>query len=274
MLSLKEFKIMENDYYTKVKDYYNIDSEGFEGRYWENITLQRIRNSFREESDKFEFNSILEIGFGPGLDVIYFAEKYPNSQVCGVDISDGMYDWAKKQKEAKNIKNIDLAVGSVENLEELFPNKKFDHIYVYFGALNTVENIGEVQGYLKKALNPDGEMVLTFVNKWYLMAILKPAIKLKFSIAKRRLNKVWGGYSPSKFLKSRCYSSRELKKHFNEFKIVKTRGYSILFPAWYENNINLKRPKLCNFLWKVDKFLQKTPFWNLGEYSLFVFKNK
>ncbi|MDG1347280.1 MAG: hypothetical protein P8P77_06655, partial [Crocinitomicaceae bacterium] len=138
----------------------------------------------------------------------------------------------------------------------------------------TVENIEEVQNHLKDSLNPDGEMVLTFVNKWYAMAILKPLVKFKFKESRRRLNKVWGGYSPSKYLESKCYSQKEIKRYFDKFEIIKKRGYSILFPAWYENNIYLKYPKMCRFFWKADKFLQHTPFWNLGEYSLYVFKQK
>ncbi|BDS09650.1 class I SAM-dependent methyltransferase [Aureispira anguillae] len=265
---------MDSKYYKEVKAYYDIDSENFESRYWENITLQRIRNSFREESNNYKFQSVLEIGYGPGLDVIYFAEKNPDAEVFGIDISEGMHDWAKKQVALKNIQNVQLAVGSVEDIAQAFDDKKFDHIYVYFGALNTVEQIAEVQGLLKKSLKPDGKMVLTFVNKWYLMAILKPLLKLRFKTSVQRLRKTWGGYSPSKFLASKCYSYSEIKRYFNEFEIVKKRGYSIFFPAWYENRINVKYPKLCNFLWKVDQLLQKTPFWNLGEYSLYVFKNK
>jgi len=265
---------MKNDYYTKIRDYYDTDSAHFENRCLGNKTLQTIRESFRKESSKFSFTSSLEIGFGTGLDLIYFAEKDLKSEICGVDLSDGMYNWADKQIKEKKLTNINIEIGSVEHAGELFNNKKFDHIYVYFGALNTVKNIEDIQKYLKSLLKPDGIMVLTFVNKWYLMAILKPAIKFKFNIAKRRLNKIWGGYSPTKFLDSKCYSSKQIKKYFNEFEVVKKRGYSILYPAWYENSINIKYPKMCNYLWKIDKLLQKTPFWNLGEYTLFIFKNK
>lgn len=265
---------MKTNYYDDIKEYYNIDSGNFEERYWENKTLQRIRNSFRKTSNRFQASSILEIGFGPGLDVIYFAQENPSTEVFGIDISDGMHDWAKKQVQSKKLSNVKLAIGSVEDIEKAFEGQKFDHIYVYFGALNTVENIQEIQDYLKRILSPDGKMVLTFVNKWYLMAILKPLLKFNIKASRLRLNKIWGGYSPNKFLASKCYSYPQIKTYFNEFDLVYKRGYSILFPAWYENRINLKYPKLCNTLWKVDEFLQHTPFWNLGEYSLYVFQHK
>lgn len=266
--------IEEKDYYKKVQNYYDQDSANFENRYWENQTLQKIRESFRSETKISPHSSILEIGFGPGLDTIYFAEQHPTCNIFGIDISNGMHAYAEHQRQKKQLDNLTLKVGSVEDIQSLFPNQKFDLIYVYFGALNTVDNIEEIQEYLNTALKPDGSMVLTFVNKWYLMSILKPLVKLKFKIATKRLGKVWGGYSPAKFLASKCYSSRDIKQHFNAFDMVKRRGYSILFPAWYENHLFKKRPNLCQKLWNIDLALQRTPFWNLGEYSLYIFKRK
>jgi ubiquinone/menaquinone biosynthesis C-methylase UbiE len=261
----------KKDYYKKVQEYYNEDSYNFEDRYWENETLQRIRNSFREETDISVGSTVLEIGYGPGLDLIYFAKNNPKSRFYGVDISDGMFRHAQKQADKDNIDNLELEVGSFEDVENLFPDQKFDLIYVYFGALNTVENIEEVQFALKKILNPKGKLVLTFVNKWYLMSIIKPMLKFKFSVATKRLGKVWGGYSPNKFLESRCYTSQEIIAFFSEFNLDYKRGYSILFPAWYENHIYKKYPKRCERLWKIDQFLQKTTCWNFGEYSLYIF---
>lgn len=261
-------------YYNKVKEYYNFDSQNFEKRYWDNQTLQKIRQSFRDVSNRFPQESLLEIGYGPGIDMIYFAEKNQDKKVFGIDISDGMYEWASKQIQDKKISNVKLDVGSVEDISDKFEGEKFDHIIVYFGALNTVENIDQIQDYLKKCLTENGTMVLTFVNKWYLLAILKPLLKLKVNHSLRRLRKVWGGYSPSNYLASKCYSSRDVKLYFDKFDLISKRGYSILFPAWYENHINIKYPKFCSLLWKLDSLLQYTPFWNLGEYSLYVFKHR
>ncbi len=265
---------MESKYYREVKEYYNEDSLNFEDRYWENPTLQRIRESFRAETVPYTKGDILEIGYGPGLDIGYFASSYPDSEIYGIDISDGMYTWAKKQMEQQGFSNTHLAVGSIEDVGAAFSEQKFDLIYVYFGALNTVEDIHQVQHHLAKLLKRGGTMVLTFVNKWYALAILKPLLKLKFKTAKLRLNKVWGGYSPSKFLASKCYSYSEIKHAFDQFNMVYKRGYSILYPAWYENHITQRFPRLTNLLWNVDRALQKSPLWNLGEYSLYVFKQK
>ena len=143
---------MKKTYYKEVKDYYDEDSTNFENRYWDNQTLQRIRSSFRKESIGLITKSVLEIGYGPGLDVIFFAETLPEIAVYGIDISQGMHDWASEQAQKKGLTNVQLTVGSVEHIEEKFVGQQFDHIYVYFGALNTVEDISIVQDYLKKCL--------------------------------------------------------------------------------------------------------------------------
>jgi SAM-dependent methyltransferase len=162
--------------------------------------------------------------------------------------------------------------GSVENIEDCFPNQQFDLIYVFFGALNTVENLTKTAQILKRLLNTNGLMVLTFVNKWYLAGMFIELIRFRFSKAFGRIKPVWSGYSPSKFLPSHCYSPTQIKRTFNEFSIVNKKGYSILHPAWYYTGINFKLGKLRKYLWKFDLLLNKTFLWRFGEYTLFVFK--
>lgn len=267
---------MKKEYYSTIKKYYNDDSKDFMNRSNHNSILIKLRDNFRAETDKVEFKNCLEIGFGSGLDLEYFCSNNKESNLYGIDISEGMYAETDKLLKSKNILNVNLKVGSIEDVKNLFIDQKFDHIYVHFGALNTVNNIEEVQYYFKEILTKEGKMVLTFVNKWYLMAILKPVLKLKIKNFKHRsrLGKVWGGYSPDNFIKSRCYSSKEIKTFFNEFEIEKKKGFCILYPAWYEQRLVKKYPKITNLFWKVDTFLQNTFLWNFGEYTLYVFKNK
>lgn len=264
----------KNTYYKEVSAYYNADAGDFEGRFQVNQTLQKIRQSFRDETPEKNYANILEIGFGPGLDILFFAKKYSTSNIYGIDVSDGMFSCALQNVEKEKLSNTHLAVGSVEDISTLFPSVSFDLIYVYFGALNTVENLSLAAKELQKILNPKGTMVLTFVNKWYMMGILLPLLKAKFNIAFKRLQKVWGGYSNAKFLASKCYTPNDISSAFCDFEIEKKRGYSILFPAWYDNAKTIKLGRVADLLWNIDRFLNKTPFWKFGEYTLFVFKHK
>jgi ubiquinone/menaquinone biosynthesis C-methylase UbiE len=267
---------MKKEYYATIKKYYNDDAKSFMDRCSVNSIISKLRYQFRLETDQLKVTNSLEIGCGAGMDLEYFARKNKEANFYGIDVSENMIGQTLDIIKSEHIPNITVKVGSIENIKDLFEGQKFDHIYVHFGALNTVENIEEIQHYLKEVLTEDGRMVFSFVNKWYLMAILKPLLKLRIKAFKHRsrLGKVWGGYSLTNFIKSRCYSSREIKKFFNEFEIEKKQGFCILYPAWYESKLTEKYPKMTNFFWKVDLVLQKTIFWNLGEYSLYVFKNK
>ncbi|MEX2380015.1 MAG: class I SAM-dependent methyltransferase [Vicingaceae bacterium] len=262
------------NYYDKVGAYYDEDAPEFEDRYWENKTLQQIRSSFREETEKFNFDNAFEIGFGPGVDLIYFGKKYPNKNFNGIDISAGMAEHAQKQIEKNQLENVQVAVGSVEDIARLFPDKKYDLIFVYFGALNTVEDLSVAAECLRKQLNSNGKVVVTVINKWYWMGMLLPLMKLKINTAFKRIQKTWGGYSPKRQLESKCYAPREVKRAFRGFKLLRKRGYSILFPAWYQDHIREKLGGISKLLWKMDQLINKTPFWSKGEYTLFVFEKE
>jgi ubiquinone/menaquinone biosynthesis C-methylase UbiE len=263
---------MSSKYYNEVGNYYDNDANDFDSRYWSNPVLQQIRQSFREEVKRIDSKTILEIGCGTGLDLVHFSNIFPEKQIFGIDISGEMVRISESRIQKNKSNNIVVSQGSVEHIEDCFPNQQFDLIYVFFGALNTVENLTEAAQILKRLLNTNGLMVLTFVNKWYLTGMFIELIRFRFAKAFGRIKPIWSGYSPSKFLPSHCYSPSQIKHTFNEFSIVKKQGFSIVHPAWYYNGINFRLGKLRKYLWKFDLLLNKTFLWRFGEYTLFVFK--
>lgn len=261
----------QSGYYKQVGTYYDNDAGNFESRYQENPILQKIRTSFRQEANKYARGNILEVGYGPGLDLLYFAENHPASHVYGIDISQGMYDCAYANISKRQLSNVKIYVGSVEDISTLIPDKKFDFIYVFFGALNTVEDLDKAAQLLHNALSENGTLLVTFVNKWYMKGLLAPLLKLRFKTATARLRKIWGGYSPSVFLPSKCYSIQQVRHAFKQFYIQTIRGYSILYPAWYDSYKYTKQERLEQ-LWKWDERISKSMAKGWGEYSLFVFR--
>lgn len=260
------------DYYNQVSDYYDGDAGDFDQRYWNNPVLQQIRQSFRQEVKRFSGNHMLEIGCGTGLDLVHFSALFPERKLFGIDISARMVRLSQSRLEKNERSNIQLGQGSVEDVPALFPGQRFDIIYVFFGALNTVESLPHAARALEGLLSEKGVMVLTFVNKWYLAGMIIEMLRLRFKRAYGRLNPLWGGYSPSKFLPSHCYSPQEIKKAFKAFTLVSKQGYSILHPAWYFTTINQKLGKWRKYFWKADLLLNKTFLWRYGEYTMFVFK--
>jgi len=261
-------------YYQQVADYYDHEACSYEERYWKNLVAQRIRQSFREVVKAHTFDNVLEVGCGTGLDLAHFGSIFPERKIYGIDISPAMVTQASRKIRDSELGNVRVAVGSPEDLQDLFPEVRFDHVYVFFGALNTVENLSEVSRMLKSRMKPNGTMVLTFVNKWYLVDMLISLLKFRFKRAFLRLRKIWGGYSPQYHLKSRCLSPAEIRKAFGaDFSITHSRGYSILYPAWYRLHWTYRLGRrICDALWQADRLLNRTPAWCLGEYALYSFK--
>jgi ubiquinone/menaquinone biosynthesis C-methylase UbiE len=262
------------DYNAKVGAYYDEDSAQFESRYRVNETARKIRNSFREETEKFQFTQALEIGFGPGVDLVYYGKKYPDRIFYGVDVSAGMLAYASGKVQKAGLSNVVLMQGSVETLAEDIGGKKFDLIYVYFGALNTVTDLALAAGSIEQVLAPGGKLVITTINKWHLAGMLVPMFKGRFSIAFQRLRKIWGGYSPGRHLDSKCYTPRDIARAFSSFDVIRRRGYSVVFPAWYQDDLRPKLGRLYEWLWKADNLLNRTFLWSKGEYTLFVLTRK
>jgi ubiquinone/menaquinone biosynthesis C-methylase UbiE len=265
-----------SSYYEAVADYYNRDACNYEARYRSNSVAQRIRESFRDEVKAHPFEQALEIGCGTGMDASHFGTIFPGKRIFGIDIAPAMASHAIHKVRELGLKNVRIAVGTPESLDEIFPETQFDLIYVFFGALNTVPDLPHMAGLLRNRLKSNGTMVLTFVNKWYLADTLIHLLKGRFGRAFKRFRKDWGGYSDSHHLESRCFSPWEIRRAFGgHFRITQSKGYSILYPAWYRDGLAHRfGTKLCNALWKADKALSHTPAWCLGEYALYTFKTK
>ena len=261
-----------SDYYHVVESYYDDDAADFDARYWKNPVLQRIRQDFREEVKRHRASDVLEIGYGTGLDLVHFAKTHPTATFTGIDISGQMQAVASEKIKKAGLKNASAKKGSVENLTSLYPGRQFDLVYVFFGALNTVEDLKAAADYIYDVTAPGGKLVLTFVNKNYAAGMLIELIKLRFKAAFSRFRKEWGGYSPSEYLPSRCYTPKQLKKAFSRFITLKQKGYSILHPAWYYHRLNRMLRKILPALWKTDALLNRSPLWSWGEYTLFVFE--
>jgi SAM-dependent methyltransferase len=257
-------------YYKEVGEYYDKDVElGFEKRADTNTSLQRIRGHFRTYVSKQKFTNALEIGCGPGLDAEWFGQSFPDKKLHAIDVSAEMAKTADGR--TSGFGKVRVSQATEHDLSDL-PNAPFDMTYVFFGALNTVNSLPDAADRIYSSMQPGGVAVLTFVNKWYMRELLVNLLKLRFKVAFARIRTVWGGYSNFRFLASRCYTPSNIRKAFKSFNELDHRGYSILFPAWYNHHKIKGNNDKANRLWEFDEKLNKTPLWQFGEYTLFVFQ--
>ena len=79
------------EYHKSVGDYYDAEAASFEERAHQNHVLSTLRNRFRDVVMDGEVGHLLEIGYGPGLDMIWFAEQHQVAKVSGLDIKDDFF---------------------------------------------------------------------------------------------------------------------------------------------------------------------------------------
>jgi ubiquinone/menaquinone biosynthesis C-methylase UbiE len=145
-------------YYREVGQYYDKDAVDFERRYHLNPALQRIRQSFRERVKLHPQSTVLEVGFGPGFDLVHFAEQFPEQQYYGIDISEVSIRNAKVlAAEAEVDKICDYEVMDAEKMT--YPNDTFDLVHEY-GALHHVDLEASLKE-VSRVLKPDGTFVCT-----------------------------------------------------------------------------------------------------------------
>lgn len=259
------------DYHQSVADYYDEEASSFENRADSNPVLVELRGQFRDIVLQGDVGTILEIGYGPGLDMVWFSDREETNIVHGLDITPNFYKIVQTKSEGNE--KLNPILGSPADILNHLEPSSIDTIYIFFGALNTCGDLESAVEQMSLALKPGGRIIATFVNKWYVFDILWNLVTFRPTKAFSRLRKVWGGYSPTRHLKSTCYSARQIHRIFGKHLLKNFRkGYCIAHPAWYRQHwapIGGIRSKL---LFKIDGLLQWTPFWNCGEYSLYVYQ--
>jgi SAM-dependent methyltransferase len=266
---------MREEYHDDVAAYYDGESDDFEQRAGQNHVLEDLRRYFREVTMEFDPRSMVELGYGPGLDMMWFADQ-PNVDVIhGLDVTPGFHRIVRAKAEARGDSKIVPHLAPADQAAAVLGEQAVDTVIVFFGALNTTKDLELAAEAIHDVLRPGGRAILTFVNRWYLFDILWNLATLRPRRAVARLRSVWGGYSPTRHLPSRCPSARRVHRAFGRRMRRKRRqGFCIVHPAWYRHH--WAPPGSLRNRWghRVDRALRWTPFWNLGEYSLYVYERE
>lgn len=259
------------NYHKTVANYYDEEAHSFEERADKNPVLKELRQQFRDIVMQGEVEDLLEIGYGPGLDMVWFAKQDNVKHVHGLDITPNFQNIVAEKSKSQS--KLNPLLGGPESCSAHLNPNSIDTIYIFFGALNTCAELDSAVKEMALVLKPGGKIIATFVNKWYAFEIFWNCLTLRPKKAIARLKKVWTGYSPTRFLDSRCYSARQIHQFFKPYLNRKFRkGYCITHPAWYRFHWAPLGGIRSRIFFTIDRFLQWTPFWNLGEYSLYVYQ--
>ncbi len=260
-------------YHDEVAAYYDAEADDFEARAGQNHVLEQLRQAFRDVTMSYGPRRMLEIGYGPGLDMEWFADQPSITTVYGLDVTPSFHRIVTGKSESRGDGKIHPLLGSAEDAAQKMEGKEVDTVFVFFGALNTTADLATAAESIANVLQPGGRVVLTFVNRWYAFDILWNVMTLRLRRAFARLRPVWGGYSPTRHLPSVCHSSRSVRKAFSpHLKRVRRQGFCIAHPAWYRHHWAPEGSLRNRVFHAIDRALRFTPFWNLGEYSLYVYE--
>lgn len=123
-------------------------------------------------------NNILDLGCGTGEDALFLAQKEVN--VTGVDISPKMIEIARNKSAYKDFKkNLQFFCSDMESFLQKNTNK-FDAIISNFNAVNYVRNLKSFSASASTALNEDGKLIFTVLNKLSVSEVFYNFLRLNF----------------------------------------------------------------------------------------------
>jgi ubiquinone/menaquinone biosynthesis C-methylase UbiE len=117
---------------------------------------------------------VLDLGTGTGVVAISLAERYPNAEVVGIDLSTGMIEEARRKPPPELSGRISFAVGDAAALE--FPDGHFD--------LVVLSNMIPFFDELARIAAPGGTLVLSF-SRGAETPIYVPSDRLRRELGRR-----------------------------------------------------------------------------------------
>jgi SAM-dependent methyltransferase len=250
--------------------YYDAFADVAEERYASNHVLVRVREAFRRAVEPYPARSVLDIGCGTGTDLAWFQARYPGRRYAGIDVSPRMVERAQRRLGPHGVR---IERACAHDIPGVFPDERFDLVYSFFGPLNTEPDLHGAVRALEQAVTPGGVLVLTFVNRVYLVDSAIHLVRGRLKLALARARNQWRGYVDDKPIHATLYSSRQLARLFApSFRLERREGYSIIYPAWYRASRFREQGKTIRSLWLADRALNRTPLWSVGEHLLHVMR--
>jgi|GEM_PF-3138743 len=213
---------------------------------------------------------ILDLGCGTAEDVSYFAGK--NIRITGMDNSGGMLQIARM----KNIRDASF-VQSTLHRKLCFQAESFDTVYSHLGAFNCVPPEKHPVAELHRILKPDGYLILSLMNRVYLLEILMYLLLFSPSRAFRRFGAqpvdvhvsdaivpVW--YPRLRILK------KNYKRYFDTLEII---AQPVVIPPPSITNRFPDDSIIIRLLKKIDDTICRVPGVRmLGDHVIIIFRKK
>lgn len=156
-------RIADKVFGTKADEFYWRFRHILQDKTWaENyISPDALRHSHRKPliqtiAHHTPFKKAIEIGCASGPNLILLAEKFPQAEFLGIDISNHAIKVGEKYLKKHSISNVRLRTGNTDAIKKL-PDKSFDIVFtdavlIYIGPEKIKEVVQEMTRVAKKAV--------------------------------------------------------------------------------------------------------------------------
>jgi len=257
---------------------FNDQSVLFDELYSYNAIIQYKRNRVRKHVLQFlkPQADILELNAGTGEDAVFFAAQ--GHRVHATDISSGMQAQLKEKVSRHQLTGlVTTELCSFTELDKLSKNISYDLIFSNFAGLNCTNELEKVLLSFNGLLKPGGIATLVILPKFCLWETLL-VFKGKFRTATRRFFSAKGrtAHVEGNLFKCWYYSPKFIRRVLKDnFDLIGLEGLCTIVPPSYIENFAEKYPKAFRRLCaKEDKYKNKWPWKNIGDYYVITLKKK
>ncbi len=258
-----------------VAEAYNRNADKYDEFIENNPNLQRMRHKVYAHVNALlpQGSRILDLACGTGTDAFWFAQH--GYTVHGVDISDGMLNRANEKAKRLGLESrVTFEHLSYTDLAKL-EKDQFDCTFSNFGGLNCVSDLKFVAEQVRPLLKANARVV------WALMppfCLWESAMLLRgrFKLATRRFSGKSTVFKEGLNYPVYYYTPKQVAQAWGSgFQLESVRALSVITPPATNKDFALKRPRMFEFLSKLDDAVESIyPFKFWGDFTIVTLRQR
>jgi ubiquinone/menaquinone biosynthesis C-methylase UbiE len=125
-------------------------------------------NAYGKKLKKAGFNQgrVLDAGCGFGATVLALADRFPQGEFVGIDLSDPLLDMAREKAEERGVAER-VSFQKADVLELPFDDKAF-HVLINLNMVHLVDDPSRMLSEAERVLRPDGFLFLADLRRSFL----------------------------------------------------------------------------------------------------------